>query len=476
MISNKLLLKLQQKLSPQQIQLMKLLQLPALAMEQRIKEELEINPTLEEDYDDTNDDNIEIENSDSEGEYDEVFGDNEIFPNDDDFITFKNNNTDSSDKSIPIISESSFYEDLINQLQLQSITEQEKLIGLELIGNLDDSGYLSRSITSMVDDFLFRQNIEVQEKEIEKVLGIIQSLDPAGIGARDLKECLLLQLKRKEQTKEILLSNKIINRCFDFFLKKQYHLISQKLNCSEDELEASLEEILKLNPKPANSQSTQSNISISILPDFIIWQNNSRVEFRVNKCSNRSLKTNSYYQNLMDDLSKSNSKKDNETYNFLKEKLESANTFIDSLQKRNETLFIIMKAIIDFQYNYFIDGDVQKLKPMRLVDIADKVGMDVSTISRVISSKYAQTHFGIFKLKDFFSNFMINDQGEAISTDAIKNVLSLIIGEEDKTNPLNDDQLVEILKQKGYSIARRTVAKYRETLDIPVARLRKQIN
>lgn len=472
MISNKLLLKLQQKLSPQQIQLMKLLQLPALALEQRIKEELENNPTLEEDEEE----NLEIPQENIEEENDDVFRDRDIFPNDDEIISFKNNDKQDNYSEIPIVSQASFYDELINQLQLQNITEKETLIGLELIGNLDESGYLSRSISSLVDDFLFRQNIEVNEEEILSTLKIIQNFDPSGIGARDLAECLMIQLNRKKEDENISLAKKIIKKYFDYFLKKQYSIIAQKLNIEESKLQFAIEEILKLNPKPANSNFSNDNQTISVHPDFIIWYQNNRVEFQVNKVYQRQLKTNNYYSELLESISNSKESKDKETYNFLKEKIESANIFIDSLNKRHDTLYIIMKAIIDFQNKYFVDGDIQKLKPMRLVDISEIVDMDVSTISRVISNKYVQTHFGIFRLKDFFSNFMINDDGKAISTDAIKNTLVQIIDNEDKANPLTDDSIVDQLKAKGYSIARRTVAKYRESLDIPVARLRKEIN
>lgn len=476
MISNSILQKLQQKLSPQQIQLMKLLQLPTFALEQRIKDELEKNPTLEEDEEKHNDDLTENSQEEDNKIENDRFEDMDIYPNDDEIISYKNNeNYDKSNKNEVFVSETTFHEDLISQLQLQSLSEKEILIGLELIGNIDDAGYLSRSITSMVDDFLFRQNLEVSEKEIEYVLKIIQSFDPSGVGAIDLQECLLIQLERKTQTKQISLAKKVVKRCFEYFKKKQYNLIVQRLECSEDDLQEAIEEIVKLNPKPGNSIASNSNETVSIIPDFIIWQQNGKLEFQVNSYSNHQLKTSKYYENLLQTVLESKSPKDKETAVFLKEKIESANIFIDALNQRNNTLYLIMNAIIKFQYDYFLEGDVQKLKPMRLVDIADKVGMDISTISRVVSNKYAQTHFGIFKLKDFFSNFMLNEQGEQVSTDAIKNELVRSIDSEDKTCPLTDDQLVEILKNKGFPIARRTISKYREGLQIPVARLRKTV-
>ena len=476
MISNRILQRLQQKLSPQQIQLMKLLQLPTIALEQRIKNEIEQNPTLEEDdstVEDESIDNIE-DNQEGDDEENDVFGDEDMFPNDDDIVSYKNNDgSEKTDKNQLFVSETSFHEDLISQLQLKPLSELEMIIGLEIIGNIDESGYLSRSIESIVDDFLFRHNIEVEVKQIEDVLSIIQTFDPIGVGARDLQECLLIQLNKKEKTKTISLAKKVIKKCFEYFKKKQYNFIAQRLNCSEEELQEAIDEIIKLNPKPGNSLSTDVDSSIPIIPDFIVWMQNQKVDFQVNSYGNHKLKTSNYYENLLKSVSQSNSPSDKETAAFLREKLESANIFIDALNRRNDTLYLIMKAIIKYQHEYFLEGDIQKLKPMRLVDIAEIVDLDISTISRVVSNKYAQTHFGIYKLKDFFSNFMLNEAGEQISTDKIKDEILSIIKNEDKSNPLTDDKLVEMLKEKGYSIARRTVSKYRETLNIPVARLRK---
>lgn len=455
---------------------MKLLQLPTIALEQRIKNEIEQNPTLEEDdspVEDESIDNIEDNQEDDQQEND-VFGDEDMFPNDDDIVSYKNNDgSEKTDKSQLFVSETTFHEDLISQLQLKPLSELEMIIGLEIIGNIDESGYLNRSIESIVDDFLFRHNIEVTVKEIEDVLAIIQTFDPIGVGARDLQECLLIQLNKKEKTKAISLAKKVIKKCFEYFKKKQYNFIAQRLNCSEEELQEAIDEIIKLNPKPGNSLSTDVDSSIPIIPDFIVWMQNQKVDFQVNSYGNHKLKTSNYYENLLKTVSQSNSPSDKETATFLREKLESANIFIDALNRRSDTLYLIMKAIIKYQYEYFLEGDIQKLKPMRLVDIAEMVDLDISTISRVVSNKYAQTHFGIYKLKDFFSNFMLNEQGEQISTDKIKDEIVSIIKNEDKSNPLTDDKLVEMLKDKGYSIARRTVSKYRETLNIPVARLRK---
>ena len=455
---------------------MKLLQLPTIALEQRIKNEIEQNPTLEEDDSPVEDESIENieDNKEGDDEENDVFGDEDMFPNDDDIVSYKNNDgSEKTDKSQLFVSETTFHEDLISQLQLKPLSELEMIIGLEIIGNIDESGYLNRSIESIVDDFLFRHNIEVTVKEIEDVLAIIQTFDPIGVGARDLQECLLIQLNKKEKTKAISLAKKVIKKCFEYFKKKQYNFIAQRLNCSEEELQEAIDEIIKLNPKPGNSLSTDVDSSIPIIPDFIVWMQNQKVDFQVNSYGNHKLKTSNYYENLLKTVSQSNSPSDKETATFLREKLESANIFIDALNRRSDTLYLIMKAIIKYQYEYFLEGDIQKLKPMRLVDIAEMVDLDISTISRVVSNKYAQTHFGIYKLKDFFSNFMLNEQGEQISTDKIKDEIVSIIRNEDKSNPLTDDKLVEMLKDKGYSIARRTVSKYRETLNIPVARLRK---
>lgn len=475
MISTRILQKLQQKLSPQQIQLMKLLQLPSFALEQRIKDEIEKNPTLEEEDEIEETETPQEKSQEEESSENDVFGDMDMFPNDDEIISFKNNNNnfESFDRNQIFIAETTFHEDLISQLQLKPLSEKQMLIGLELIGNIDDAGYLSRSIHSIVDDFLFRHNLEVEVEEIEDVLSEIQSLDPIGIGARDLQESLKIQLNRKQQTKSILFAKLIVEKYFEFFKKKQYNIIIQRTDCSEEDLQDAIDEIVKLNPKPGNSLLSDASEAISIIPDFMVFQQNSKVDFQVNNYSKRKLRTSKYYEGLLKTVSESDKPSDKKTISFLKERLDSANVFIDALNRRNDTLYLIMDAIINYQYEYFIEGDIQKLRPMRLVDIADKVDMDISTISRVVSNKYAQTHFGIFKLKDFFSNFMIDDGGEEVSTDKIKNELFRIVELEDKTSPYTDDQLVELLKSKGYTIARRTVSKYRKTLNIPVSRLRK---
>ncbi|MFA6824741.1 MAG: RNA polymerase sigma-54 factor, partial [Bacteroidales bacterium] len=388
MLSTKILQRLQQKLSPQQIQLMKLLQLPTIALEQRIKNEIEQNPTLEEDdspVEDESIDNIE-DNKEGDDEENDVFGDEDMFPNDDDIVSYKNNDgSEKTDKSQLFVSETTFHEDLISQLQLKPLSELEMIIGLEIIGNIDESGYLNRSIESIVDDFLFRHNIEVTVKEIEDVLAIIQTFDPIGVGARDLQECLLIQLNKKEKSKTIFLAKKVIKKCFEYFKKKQYNFIAQRLNCSEEELQEAIDEIIKLNPKPGNSLSTDVDSSIPIIPDFIVWMQNQKVDFQVNSYGNHKLKTSNYYENLLKTVSQSNSPSDKETATFLREKLESANIFIDALNRRSDTLYLIMKAIIKYQYEYFLEGDIQKLKPMRLVDIAEMVDLDISTISRVVS-------------------------------------------------------------------------------------------
>jgi len=476
MISASLQQKMQQKMSPQQIQLMKLLQLPTALLEERIKEEVEKNPTLEEDESTPKEEVASIDEVDKPSSEE---SDMDFFSNDDEIIIHRNNNDYQGEDNLSFYaSKVSFHEDLLSQLSLQDLDQRELMIGQEIIGNIDEAGYLTRPLSSMVDDFLFSQNIEVSEQELEKVLNIIQTFDPSGVGARDLQECLLLQLDRQESIDEIVLARKIVGKYFELFKNRQYSIIAQKVQSTQEQLQAAIDEIVKLNPKPGNSlYSTSSAIeSVAIIPDFIVWQQNGKVEFQVNNVNNNNnLHVSSYYQNMLKQLENKTDKASKETISFLKEKLESANVFIDSLLKRKNTLYLIMKNIIDYQKDYFLDGDVRKLKPMRLVDIAQRVDMDISTVSRVVSNKYAQTHFGIFRLKDFFSNFMVNEQGSKISTDTIKNQLYQIIAEEDKSLPLTDDQLAAMLKEEGFPIARRTISKYREALGLPTARLRRKI-
>ncbi|MDR0790068.1 MAG: RNA polymerase factor sigma-54 [Bacteroidales bacterium] len=469
-LTNSILLKQQQRLSAMQIQLMQLIQLPALALEQRIKEELEVNPILEEAEEQTPDASLEQ----MEDEVEETQNDIDQYLQDDDVAEYKLHKEDRNESNL-FVSYQNFQEDLLFQLDMQDLSEDEKVIGREIIGNLDYAGYLTRSVEAICDDVLFRYNIEITNKQVTKVLSVIQSFEPAGIAARDLRECLLLQINRfKDENEDTAIAKQILEHHFIAFTNRHYQSIIQKLNCSEEQLQSAISVIVSLNPKPANTQPELTD-KMTIIPDYTLWLQNGQIVFILNKFNSQSLRLNNFYQNMLTDLNHSKTQANKETIQFIKTKTESAKIFIDALDKRVETLTRTMQAIIDFQHNYFIDGDITQLKPMKLLDIAHKIDMDISTVSRVVSNKYVQTHFGIFKLKDFFSNFMINDKGEAITTGRIRAILSESINNEDKLKPLTDEQLETILNAKGYPIARRTIAKYREGLGISVARMRKEL-
>jgi RNA polymerase sigma-54 factor len=481
-------LKLQQKLSPQQIQLMKLVQLPLAALEQRIKEELEINPALEEgkpeeeqlaenefEEQDNNEFETDAEHSREDFNLDEYIDDDEIPSYK---LTISNSSPDEERKEIPYAGGISFQEQLIEQLRLRNLNEKEFKIASYLIGNLDDDGYLRRELSAMVDDLAFTQGIITNDKEVEQLLKVVQSLDPPGIGARNLQECLLLQLQRKElQYYEVKIATKIIETCMEEFSKKHYDKIQRKLNITEEELKEAIQEIIKLNPKPGNSIADNSRNIEQITPDFILSNNDGILEVSLHSRNMPALRVNKEYTEMLDSYARSRekNKSQKEAASFVKQKIDSAHWFIDAIEQRNQTLLHTMNAILDFQREYFLDGDETKLKPMILKDIADKVGIDISTVSRVVNSKYIQTPFGTFPLKSFFSESLSTESGDEVSTREVKKILSDIIENEDKSNPVTDDELAQLLKKKGYNIARRTVAKYREQLNIPVARLRKQI-
>ncbi len=492
MLNLKLQQKLLQKLSPQQILVMKLLQIPSIALEQRIKQEIEENPALEElgDTDDAFDDNEEMEiqeNPDEtfdEEKTDEFNKEDEFdlndYISDDDIPSYKlntyNSSLDEERKENPFVSGTSFQEMLISQLGLRELNQEDLLIGLNIIGNLDDSGYLVRDISAMVDDLAFTQNIKATTEEIQKVLQIIQDFDPSGIGARNLQECLLIQLKRKKQTKDIELAITIVERYFNELTKKHYDKIIKKARITENEIRDALNEILKLNPKPGNSLAETSKTNHYILPDFIINNNNGELELTLNSKNAPELRLNKSYLDMLEAYSNNKkSKKSKDALSFVKQKIDSAKWFIDAIKQRQNTLYITMKTIMEYQNAYFLTGDETKLRPMILKDIAEIVNLDISTISRVANSKYVQTPFGTFLLKSFFSESMQTNNGEEVSTREIKKILSDCIEIENKSKPLTDEQLTNILKEKGYSIARRTVAKYREQLNLPVARLRKEL-
>ena len=486
MLSQRLQQKLLQKLTPQQIMLMKLLQVPTVTLDQRIKQELEENPALEElsEGDDLNqlDDFGENSESTEDNSRDtDEFDFNDYLDEDDvDSYKLQTNNYSEEDetKDVPLSSETTFQDHLIEQLQMLGLDDKQFQIGLTLVGNLDDSGYLMREIEAMVDDFAFSQNLETTEEEILCVLYIIQDLDPAGVGARSLQECLLIQLRRKEeQTPSIKLATEILENHFERFSKRYYEKIIEKLNITEEDLKEAINEVLRLNPKPGNSMSSSGKASEYIMPDFFINNNNGVLEMTVNNRNVPDLRVNQTYADMLQTYTATKHKntQQKDAVMFIKQKIDSARWFIDAIKQRNNTLYVTMDAIMNYQHDFFLDGDISKLRPMILKDIADVVGLDISTISRVANSKYAQTHFGTFLLRDFFAKTMSTDSGEDVTNTELKNILSECVDNEDKKNPLNDDELMKILHGRGYQIARRTVAKYRELLGIPVARLRKEI-
>jgi RNA polymerase sigma-54 factor len=483
MLKQSLQQKLLQKLSPQQIQLMKLLQVPTVALEQRIKEELESNPALDE--------GVENEREIDQEEYEDDYNDENKredfdlseYISDDEVPSYKtsirNIGPDDEEKSVPISMGKSFHEILSAQLGLLKLSEEEKVIAEHLIGNLDDAGYLRRDITAIIDDLTFYQNIETTEQHLERLLIYIQAMEPAGVGARDLQECLLIQIKRKNRSDlNVYLAEKIIEKRFEEFSKKHYRKIIKKFDVTEEELRLALEEILKLNPKPGGSMNETQRVSQAVVPDFHLTIEDGTLNLQLNGRNAPELKVSREYKNLLKGYQaqkKEATKTQKEAVLFVKQKLDSAKWFIDAIKQRQNTLLNTMQTIIDLQHDYFITGDETKIKPMILKDIADKINMDISTVSRVSNSKYIQTPYGTFLLKTFFSEKMQNSDGEEVSTREIKRILQDTIGVEDKKRPLTDEKLAHLLKEKGYPIARRTVAKYREQLSIPVGRLRKEI-
>jgi RNA polymerase sigma-54 factor len=485
MLSQKLQLKLQQKLSPQQIQLMKLLQVPTAAIEQRIKEELEENPALDEGRE--GEEKVEQEDEYSDV-YDEVKESEKEFDfsdyvDDDETPSYKlnvsNHSKDDEEKSTPLTVGASFTELLLVQMNLRQLTDKERVIGENLIGNLDESGYLRRDIEAIVDDLAFTQNVMVEVEEIEQMLDVIQDLDPAGVGARSLQECLTLQLKRKSQDDlAIINATRILENGFDQFTKKHYSKLIQKLNFTDQELKDAIDEITKLNPKPGSTGSLGGAGATVVVADFHITIDNGQVSVLLNGRNAPELKVSRQYANMIDDYQRKKgkvTKPEKDAMVFVKQKLDSAKWFIDAIVQRQNTLLNTMNAIVEYQKLYFLSGDETDLKPMILKNIADIVHMDISTISRVANSKYAQTPYGTFSLKYYFSESLTTQDGEEVSTREVKNILNQVIEEEDKKKPLTDQKLMDILREKGYNIARRTVAKYREQLSIPVARLRKEL-
>lgn len=484
MLKQHLQFKLAQKLSPQQIQLMKLIQLPTQAFEQRLKQELEENPALEsgkenleieDEYSDSLDGDMDSETIDTEDiNIDDYLSDDEI----PDYRTQTSNySPDEDEKSIPFAAGVSFNQYLMNQLNTIYLNDEEWAIAEFLVGSVDESGYIRRTIPDIMDDLAFTQNVYVDEATIENVLKVVQELDPPGVAARSLDECLIIQLKRKNPTPSIELALDILDKSFEHFTKKHYSKLLQKHGINEDELKDAISEIEKLNPKPGGSYSGGNKIIEHIVPDFSIKIVDGELELSLNSRNAPDLHVSKEYNNMLEGYKKSKerTKAQKDAVLFIKQKLDAAKWFIDAIRQRQQTLYVTMKAIMDYQHEYFLTGDERKLKPMILKDIADTIQMDVSTVSRVANSKYVDTPYGTKLIKEYFSESMKNVEGEDVSTREIKTILENVIGEEDKKKPLTDDKLAKLLKEKGYPIARRTVAKYREQLGIPVARLRKQI-
>ncbi|MBD9180646.1 MAG: RNA polymerase sigma-54 factor [Odoribacter splanchnicus] len=502
MLKQNLQQKLGLKINPLQIQLIKLLELPTYQLEQRIKEELESNPLLEEGEDasepeaepeyepEGEDENFDESQSEEEREdgpsENDDFSLEDYISDDDDIPDYRlstsNASKDDDGKDFAFSQGASFRESLIAQLGMRNLSDFERNVAEYIIGNIDEDGYLRRDVENIVDDLAFGVGIEITEAEVLHLLSIIQEFEPFGIGARDLKECLLLQVNHKlaEAPNNLVLQDarQILEECFEEFSRKHYEKISRRLKLTDARLKEAMDEILKLNPKPGGtiSDASAGHEAEKIIPDFTLDLVDGELQLSLNSGNIPELRLNKSYLNILDQYqSGQSSKSKKDVVSFVKYKLNSAKSFIDAVQQRNNTLMLTMTAIVQFQKQFFLTGDENMLKPMILRDIADITGLDVSTISRVSNSKYIQTWFGIYALKDFFTGSMQTTSGEEVSTGELKNTLKAIIDGEDKRKPLTDDELVELMEKKGYQIARRTIAKYRQMLDIPVARLRREI-
>lgn len=489
--------KLLQKLSPQQIQLMKLLQVPTANLEERIKEEIEENPALEQgneegdelqndeikdEFDSSEEEDFELDGS--EDEYDNLDLSEYVSDSDDDIADYRmrdDNYPDADEKkSNPVRLETSFYELLLQQLGMLKLEAKQQVIAEQIVGSIDDDGYLRRETSAIVNDLAFRQNIETTDQEVEELIQLIQQFEPAGIGARDLQECLLIQIKfklKQTDTEDIRIAHTILDRYFEEFTKKHYEKIQRSMGISDDQLKESMQQILRLNPKPGGNMGEVNKAETYIVPDFFITNNAGVLELTLNSRNAPDLRISEGYRDMLRDYERG-SKKDKrqkEAVLFIKQKIDSAKWFIDAIKQRQNTLLHTMNAIMNHQRNFFLTGDETELRPMILKDIAEKTGLDISTVSRVANSKFVQTEFGTYRLKFFFSESLSTESGEEVSTREVKKILSDLIEAEEKKKPLSDELLTELLQQKGYNIARRTVAKYREQLNIPVARLRKQL-
>jgi RNA polymerase sigma-54 factor len=473
---------LSQKLSPQQIQFIKLLQIPTVELEARIKEEMEINPALEEGREEADSEfsDSDSDDYDSEDDYGKDDIDLNDYLNDDEISGYKmqgdRGGDDEEDREMPIAVTTTLTDNLLDQLGFLDLDDKQYSIGMQLIGSIDGDGYIRRDLSSIVNDLAFSQNIITTEEEIEQVLHMIQTFDPAGIAARDLPECLLLQLHRREQDGTTRLAERIISETFDEFTKKHYHKIQSKFGVTEEELKKAIDLIIKLNPKPGGAGAGMTRVQY-IIPDFILTNENGQLQLSLNSRNAPDLRISRSYADMFDAYDKSDKKdkKLKETVAFVKQKLDAAKWFIDAIRQRQNTLLRTMEAIIKYQHEFFLEGDESKLRPMILKDIAEEIGMDISTVSRVANSKAVQTEFGIYPLKYFFSEGIATDSGEDASSREVKHILKEIIDNESKRKPLSDEKIEQILNEKGYNIARRTVAKYREQLNIPVARLRKEL-
>jgi len=482
MLKQRLQQKLLQKLSPQQIQMIKLLEIPAIQLEQRIKKELEENPVLEEGNDD-GEYNDQEEVKEEQGDQLEEFS-LEDYMQEDDIPSYRLNaqnfSNDDKREEIPFSLGNSFREQLKSQLGLRKLSDEQEVLAEYILGNIDDDGYLRRELEAITDDLAFSTGVETSYESLHEVLMIIQELDPAGVGARSLQECLLLQIERKDMSNPVVaLARSILKSHFEEFTNKHYEKIVQRLNIKETELKSALDEILKLNPKPGGAMGdSQSKSFHHIVPDFILEENEGDLQLYLNSNNVPELRLSRTYSEMFESYSAnkaSASKEEKNAITFVKQKLDSARWFIDAIRQRQNTMLLTMNAILEYQRNYFYEGDETRMRPMILKDIADMTGLDISTISRVVNSKYIQTHFGIYPLKYFFSEGMQTDSGEEVSTREIKRILQDCIDNEEKRKPLTDDRLMAILNEKGYQIARRTVAKYREQLGLSVARLRKEL-
>lgn len=493
-LSQSLQQKMLQKLSPQQIQLMKLLQVPTANLEIRIKEELEENPALEldeekhEDSDDIKDEFNETGEEDfdekdgSEDEYENIDVSEYVSEGDDDVADYKlrddNYPEDDEKRQLPIKTETSFYELLLDQLGLLKLGEKEQKIAEQIVGSIDEDGYLRRETSAIVDDLAFRQNISCTEEEVENIIRKIQQFDPPGVAARDLQECLLIQLQRqKDEGKPVDVAIKAISKYFDEFTKKHYEKIQRGLNLNEDQLKEVMQVIIRLNPKPGGNLGEMNKAENYVVPDFFIMNNAGKLELTLNSRNAPELRISEGYRDMLKEYDRGakKDKRQKEAVIFIKQKIDAAKWFIDAIKQRQHTLLSTMNAIMEHQYEFFLSGDETSMRPMILKDIAEKTMLDISTVSRVANSKFVQTEFGTYRLKFFFSESLTTESGEEVSTREVKKILSDLIGDESKKRPLSDERLTELLQEKGYNIARRTVAKYREQLNIPVARLRKEL-